>query len=84
MRNCTKIYIDGAWAASTGGEVIDVISPATEFGISACMRQFVKREVMPGNLIRGLVRRSDGRSGTRFGRMHAIVRCCAALGSVQV
>jgi choline dehydrogenase len=50
MRNYTKIYIDGAWAVSTGGEVIDVINPATEFGNSACMRQFVKREVMPGNL----------------------------------
>ena len=30
MRNCTKIYIDGAWVASTSGEVIDVINPATE------------------------------------------------------
>jgi aldehyde dehydrogenase (NAD+) len=30
MRNCTKIYIDGAWVASTSSEVIDVINPATE------------------------------------------------------
>jgi aldehyde dehydrogenase (NAD+) len=30
MRNCTKIYIDGAWVVSTSGEVIDVINPATE------------------------------------------------------
>jgi aldehyde dehydrogenase (NAD+) len=30
MRNYTKIYIDGAWVASTSGEVIDVINPATE------------------------------------------------------
>jgi aldehyde dehydrogenase (NAD+) len=30
MRNCTKNYIDGAWIASTSGEVIDVINPATE------------------------------------------------------
>jgi aldehyde dehydrogenase (NAD+) len=30
MRNCTKIYIDGAWVASTTSEVIDVINPATE------------------------------------------------------
>src|SRR5262249_8557581 len=30
MRNHTKIYIDGTWVASTSGEVIDVINPATE------------------------------------------------------
>src|SRR5262249_23916653 len=30
MRNYTKIYIDGAWVASTSDEVIDVINPATE------------------------------------------------------
>jgi hypothetical protein len=36
------------------------------------------------NLIRRLVPRSGGRSDTRFGRMHAVVRCCTALGSVQV
>ena len=30
MRNCTRIYIDGAWVASTSGEVIDVVNPATE------------------------------------------------------
>ena len=30
MRNCTKIYIDGTWIASTSSEVIDVINPATE------------------------------------------------------
>ena len=30
MRNCTKIYVDGAWVASTSSEVIDVINPATE------------------------------------------------------
>ena len=30
MRNYTKLYIDGAWVASTSGEVIDVINPATE------------------------------------------------------
>jgi aldehyde dehydrogenase (NAD+) len=30
MRDYTKIYIDGAWVASAGGEAIDVINPATE------------------------------------------------------
>src|SRR5262249_32934941 len=30
MRDYTKIYIDGAWVASTSDEVIDVINPATE------------------------------------------------------
>jgi aldehyde dehydrogenase (NAD+) len=30
MRVYTKAYIDGAWVAPLGGEVIDVINPATE------------------------------------------------------
>ena len=30
MRDCTRIYIDGAWVEPLEGEVIDVINPATE------------------------------------------------------
>jgi acyl-CoA reductase-like NAD-dependent aldehyde dehydrogenase len=30
MRDYTRAYIDGAWVAPAGGEVLDVINPATE------------------------------------------------------
>lgn len=30
MKNYTQLYIDGAWVEPLGGEVIDVINPATE------------------------------------------------------
>src|SRR5258708_8532014 len=30
MRNYKKVYIDGAWVDALGGQVVDVINPATE------------------------------------------------------
>ena len=30
MQELNRIYIDGKWTAPTGGQVIDVVNPATE------------------------------------------------------